>query len=336
MGLQKTFLGYHSADGGKIYRETKDNSLFSNVYCSLCQSSSILGNLSIEQDLVSDITTLAEAFGGDAPNTDSEYVSSMGEMTEAWNATWGSLGGTFRPFSNINPFQNAFILADVVRYVGNAMNKAMEDKDFDMIAQGQAFRKIDDSTEVDGTMSAVLALDGTNTTYGYYFDPRPEWAKLIDTTVNMDYTYSTPQAYHLLQVTDTELAARVVSNTFTVPTPFNRVHLLICWPRDWYGDHYEDWTRGTTAQIRVSSDGGSNFESSKWVVPYPDGTQLSDTEGYSSAKVTVPLGTKFVWQLDFPGGTSDKKHAFAFFSASLYYQADGDDYFTEYESARYV
>lgn len=336
MGLQKTFLGYHSADGGKIYRETKDNSLFSNVYCSLCQSSSILGNLSIEQDLVSDITTLAEAFGGDAPNTDSEYVSSMGEMTEAWNATWGSLGGTFRPFSNTSPFQNAFILADVVRYVGNAMNKAMEDKDLDMISKGQAFRKIDDSTEIDGTMSAILAPDGTHMTYSYYYDPRPEWDKLIDTSGNMDYTYSTPQAYHLMKVTDPASAARLVSEKFVTPTDFNRVHLLVCWPRDFWGDHYEDWTRGTTAQIRVSSDDGASFVSSKWVVPYPDGTQNLDTEGYSSAKVTVPLGNEFVWQLDFPGGVTDRVHAIAFFTAFLSYQSSDDDYFTEYELTRYV
>lgn len=84
MGIKKTRIGYHIADGGGVYKVTSANKLISYYYCDFCQSSSSSSNLTMS-DVASDITGFADSIppSGDIPGTDDDYKGLYNQLTSS-------------------------------------------------------------------------------------------------------------------------------------------------------------------------------------------------------------------------------------------------------------
>jgi len=326
MGVTRTFVGYHTEDGGRVYKETAGNNLLSHTYCTVCQKSTALGNFNISTEIASDITAISVDLGGDIPGTDVEYKVALSQISSGWNTLWGASFGRLFPEQ---PFGCVHTVATVTDTIDNGIMGGLDEADIHGMAAAKSMVK---SVVDDGTMAEVASPDGSTYIWNYFFSPSHFRAGLIDVTNNMETT--TISLYESYMVcTDPTADATVISSTFVVPHVFTHVHLILQGDLSIGGDDYMDWTRPDNYRFYLSNDGGSTWTGAKAIDPY-DGTFSGEAIHRTSIVDLGAAGTQFKWKLDFRGDAEFGKRAFKHVMAILY--TDTADPFQSYVLEKYL
>lgn len=310
MSLKKVMLGYHTKDGGKIFKEYNTTGLLSNIYCEFCQSSSIKGNLNVNVEIATDITTAsAEVGGGDLPGTDDEYKGALAAICHSFNTAWG---GFMRTISTSRPFFASHELARITNTVQQAQSSMLLDKELLLKQVADTANEV--VTYTDGTGPSI---DGTVVIGSYFFSQGN--ISLLDTITNASVITAGSGNKYIVP-TDTASNSVITSTSFTTTDNFNEVSLMLVGAGDIDGTQYQDWTRGTTLKVEVSSDGGVSWVKSGYIplegVSYP--------YVYRTATLSITPGNEFAWKLTFIGDAEVSKQAFYSLLANLIYRQAND------------
>lgn len=104
MSFFKLFLGYHTEDGGKVYKYSNNSTGMSFTKCELCSRSSAFGTLPVYQ--ISDITSVTIGLGDtDIQNTNDEFLAAFQQIAHDYNVYLGPKYGYVnegRPFETVN------------------------------------------------------------------------------------------------------------------------------------------------------------------------------------------------------------------------------------------
>jgi len=248
MGIQKSQIGFHIADGGNVYKVGKANSLISYYYCDFCKSSSSTGNLSMSE-VTSDITGLS-GFGGvngDLPGTDRDYVVYFKEMfTTAYGLVPDLIGEVSdNPATMNHKLLTAF---NTIKNAGDAAKTNLE-KGYNEIS-GQM------------TTKGVVFPSGATTSFGSY------WNGLYDGITSLgDSTGCSAMTdfYSGVIQTDSSVTGTFVTADHTADNGiFNHLFLSVTAPGDSTGT-YNPWVRTENVKIEVSNDAGTSWVPCKYI-----------------------------------------------------------------------